>query len=307
MPLDIVYPYKATTDDFDLRYSLRSLANVEHGRVIIAGDKPKITGRNVVHVPVERCKSRYQSSTANIVAAINQADIRGDFIVMHDDIFLLEPWAFTHEHRGTIAQYLAQGGAARNYRDHIEATDFLLRDKGIESPLWFGLHTPTVYDAQRLVAMVEGFVGRKYLLRTLYHNLYPAPSQCVGDVKLYGWPGEVGPVLSISDEVSQDAGFRAWIAERFPAPCRYEIATGGKCLVLGYGETVWSDAHAAGGQFDAVIASPEAAEHRNAQGWAWGDIDAIGRTDEHCERIARIMGFAADQIVFCGRQATEAA
>lgn len=76
----------------------------------------------------------------------------------------------------------------------------------------------------------------------------------------------------------------------------------GKCLVLGYGDTVWIDASAAQGRFDAVIASPEAAEHRNAQGWAWGDISAIGRTDEHCERLARLMGFSDDQIVFCGRQ-----
>lgn len=97
-----------------------------------------------------------------------------------------------------------------------------------------------------------------------------------------------------------------WLAEAYELHKRGGVPAWsgqpGRCMILGYGEMVWSDAHAAGGQFDAVIASPEAAEHRNAQGWAWGDIDAIGRTDEHCERIARIMGFAADQIVFCGRQ-----
>lgn len=97
-----------------------------------------------------------------------------------------------------------------------------------------------------------------------------------------------------------------WLAEAYEMHRKGMVPawTGkqGRCLILGYGETVWSDAHAAGGQFDAVIASPEAAQHQSAPGWAWGDIDAIGRTDEHCERIARIMGFSDDQIVFCGRQ-----
>ncbi len=74
----------------------------------------------------------------------------------------------------------------------------------------------------------------------------------------------------------------------------YRAEGRGRCLVLGYGPTVWADAEAAmrDGPYAAVIASPEAAEH-----WT-GEVFAIARHDRHAERIARMNGF---EPVFCGR------
>lgn len=295
--MDIVYPYKSAPDDFELRYSLRSLVNIPHDKVIVAGDKPLIISKAVQHVPVPRIDDRYQSSTANIVAAIRAADIRGEFMVMHDDIFVLRPWRFRHEHRCTIDEYLKGGQAAGQYRNYIESTRGLLIAKGISDPLWFGLHTPAVYNAQRLVAMVEGFAGHKYLLRTLYYNLLPAPSERRSDVKARLWaePGPDADALSISDDLARGAGFRRWIATRFPDKCRYEIAATGKCLILGYGPSLWADVERAldADEYAAVIASPEAAKH-----WP-GDILAIAHDDEHADRIARSIGF--DEVTWCGR------
>ncbi|MBO9589540.1 hypothetical protein [Devosia sp.] len=295
--MDIVYPYKSAPDDFELRYSMRSLVNIPHDRVIVAGDKPLIISKAVQYVPVRRIDDRYQSSTANIVAAIKAADIRGDFIVMHDDIFALRPWQFRHEHRGAIDEYLRSGSASGSYRAYAESTRDLLSAKRISDPLWFGLHTPTVYNAQRLVAMVEGFAGHQYLLRTLYHNLFTAPAERRDDVKARAWaePIEGRDVLSISDECARSAGFRQWVAARFPDKCRYEIAATGRCLILGYGPTLWRDLDAAldSGEFAAVIASPEAAKH-----WP-GEVLAIANDDEHANRLARSIGF--DEVVWCGR------
>jgi len=76
----------------------------------------------------------------------------------------------------------------------------------------------------------------------------------------------------------------------------------GQCLILGYAPTVWDEAHTANGPFEAVIASPEASAHQEAQGWAWGKVDAVAHTDEHALRIARMMGFGPNQITFCGQQ-----
>lgn len=218
--MDVIYPYKATPGDFDLRYSLRSLVHVPHDRVIVAGDKPGLDG--VLHVPVGRDGNRYASSTANIVAAAEQASDR--FIVMHDDIFLLRPWRFSHEDRGTIDEYLASGGAEGTYRGHAIATRDLLRSLGFDDPLWFGLHTPTVYERDKLLDLVKEFRGKAYLLRTMYHNLHPQPSIRRDDVKVRKWTKDAGrqDVLSISDVVSHDRGFRRFIQERFPEPSPYE-------------------------------------------------------------------------------------
>lgn len=78
----------------------------------------------------------------------------------------------------------------------------------------------------------------------------------------------------------------------------YHRDHGGRCLVLGYAPTVWDDAAVAlkTGTFDAVIASPEAAEH-----WP-GSITAVAESDTHADRLVRMLGF--DEVVFCGRTET---
>lgn len=68
-----------------------------------------------------------------------------------------------------------------------------------------------------------------------------------------------------------------------------------RCLVLGYGPTLWFDLAAAldGQPYAAVIASPEAATH-----WP-GSVLAVADDDAHAERLAAMHGFT--DLVFCGR------
>jgi hypothetical protein len=75
----------------------------------------------------------------------------------------------------------------------------------------------------------------------------------------------------------------------------------GRCLVLGYEETLWADVRAAlkHGPYDAVIASPEAAEH-----WR-GEILAVARDNNEAARIAALHGF--DDVTWCGVTEREAA
>lgn len=222
--MDVVYPYKARPYDLELRFSLRSLRYMDHGQVIIAGDFPGHLGsRHVCYVPVRRVSNRYRSSTENIFTAARLAVKTDKFVVMNDDIFLLEPWTFVHENRGTIEEYLASGQPKGPYREHVERTRDILIAHGVDDPLWFGLHTPTVYERTKLIELVKDFEGERYLLRTLYHNLFPQPSRRRDDVKRREWCDEpTGDVLSISDQCAWLPAFRAWISERFPLPSPYE-------------------------------------------------------------------------------------
>lgn len=219
----IVYPYKATPGDFELRISLRSLVNVQHEGVIIAGDVPRGL-RNVMLIPVEADGTRFARSTANILAAAKSTNA-ATITVMHDDIFLLRPWTFRHENRGTMEEYLASGVASGEYRQHVIETMDILAAHGVKDPLWFGLHTPTVYNRENLVDLIEDFDGQRYLLRTLYHNLHPQPSERREDVKVRGWfrPAADMDVLSISDSCARSVAFRRWITDRFPRKSVYEV------------------------------------------------------------------------------------
>lgn len=74
----------------------------------------------------------------------------------------------------------------------------------------------------------------------------------------------------------------------------YRGARSDRCLVLGYGPTVWDDYLAVTDKrFGAVIASPEAAKF-----WP-GQVLALADDDRHAERLAAMHGFA--DVVVCGR------
>jgi hypothetical protein len=225
---DVVFPYKRSPGDFELRYSLRSLVNVPHSRVIVAGDIPLSMSDDLTKVKNPRSGAdRYMSSTANIFAAMARADVSDEFLVMNDDIFVLQPWTFRHENRGTIRETLADPSVKGAYRERINATAGLLRAQGINNPLFFGLHTPTRYSREKLVELMREFPmpKHKYLLRTLYHNLFPQPSIRRDDVKLKSWSEGVeytGDILSISDNVALLPAFRSWIGQRFPVASAYE-------------------------------------------------------------------------------------
>lgn len=73
----------------------------------------------------------------------------------------------------------------------------------------------------------------------------------------------------------------------------YRGDRGGRCLVLGYGASLWADVEKAVAQpYDAVIASPEAAEH-----WP-GPVMAVANTNHEAIRIGRMHGFA--ELALCG-------
>jgi hypothetical protein len=87
-----------------------------------------------------------------------------------------------------------------------------------------------------------------------------------------------------------DLSFGGWVAAHYrrePQP--------GRCLILGYAPSVWAEAEEAMsiGGFEAVIASPEAAEH-----WP-GPIVGVAQDDAHAERLAKMHGYS--DVTFCGR------
>lgn len=218
---DVVYPYRQTYKDRDLRYSLRSLCNVPHGKVIVAGDKPRLPG--VVHVPVGAMRNRYMSSTANILAALRKVSTP-DVIVMHDDIFVMCPWAYVHQDRGLLSEYLSSNAARGSYGRMLERTHEILQAHGVDDPVFYSLHTPVVYDASKLEALIEEFGSEAASIRTIYWNLHPQPSETADDVKVRKMSSAIGtmPIISTTDELSRSSRWRRWIDRKFPKPSQYE-------------------------------------------------------------------------------------
>lgn len=103
------------------------------------------------------------------------------------------------------------------------------------------------------------------------------------DTRITFFPGNVKPWELLETEDYP------WVTHHYARSPR------GKALLLGYGPNLWEEAEEATLKFDfdAVIASPEAAAH-----WPV-DVLAVARDDRHAERLAHMHGYA--DIVFCGR------
>jgi hypothetical protein len=124
-----------------------------------------------------------------------------------------------------------------------------------------------------------------------------------------GWTDDDGVVsypltLSRTELLPPDArvvmfhGFKKPWARTLPQWVRnhYRRSARGRCLVLGYGQTVWEEAEqalVAGRPFDFVMASPEVAIQ-----WP-GTVDATVFTDEQADAMVAMHDF--DEVVFCGR------
>jgi len=101
------------------------------------------------------------------------------------------------------------------------------------------------------------------------------------------FPGSIKPWELIEDDEP------SWISKHYARSPR------GRALLLGHAQNVWEEAEEAtlNSDFDAVIASPEAAAH-----WPV-DVLAVARDDRHAERLAYLHGYR--ETVFCGRTERE--
>lgn len=68
--MDLLYLVKKTITNEELRYSLRSLSNIKHDKVIIFGDLPDwVNTETVYYIPTEKLPNCYETTTNNIKLA----------------------------------------------------------------------------------------------------------------------------------------------------------------------------------------------------------------------------------------------
>jgi len=89
--MDVFYPLiPSVKDSIELRYSLRSLRNIEFEQVIIAGNLPSWV-KGVVHIPFEdQRKRRIENVIQKILLACREGGSE-DLLIMSDDIYITQP------------------------------------------------------------------------------------------------------------------------------------------------------------------------------------------------------------------------
>lgn len=204
--IDVAYIVRPGNENEELRYSLRSLANVPHGDVWIFGHRPKWVSDAVRHVFLPQrdpMHFKYENNTK----LIEMLSLGGPerFALMNDDFFCVKPtesWP-RPAHRGPLAELAKERDG--NYGKLLRATADLLIESGIAEPLAYTLHKPIVMTRASLqMAYAYGAAnraeGEQVSWRSIYGNLMRLGGPYEDDVKVHANGGmPPGPWVSTND------------------------------------------------------------------------------------------------------------
>ena len=235
--MDILYLLKESAENEELTYSLRTLVNLPHDRVFFAGGCPKNI-KNVIHIPVEQTGTKYDNSTANLIAACQDERLSNNFVLMNDDFFILSRLVNPERELNLDRGYAEDvyNWYARRYPNQtiymigMEKTIKFLQGLGFNRPLSFELHIPMIMNKQNVLKMfcLRGIEKVSPLhKRTLYGNLFMDDTKTVADNKIlkkgiFIAGEEAGKqFLSCSDDGW--SRIKDFVADSFSSPSPYEI------------------------------------------------------------------------------------
>jgi hypothetical protein len=233
--MDIVYIVKEAEKNEALRYSLRSLKNIEHDDVYIIGYKPSWV-KNVIHIErQQRLHTKYQNVTRNIYLASQTESISDDFVYMDDDYYIMrEIDEIYPQHRGDIDSMIKfnEDQGTKIYVKGYTDTRDRLRELGIEYPKSYELHIPIVYNKKKLRDVLElndnyAVNAKIFHIRSFYSNYYNVGGQHMNDVKVH-WPSQdrLNWMLGkryLSSSGDKPQGFLLkYLKELFPDKSQYE-------------------------------------------------------------------------------------
>ena len=223
--MDIVYPLIETKDgNRELLYSLRSLQNIEHGKVFIVGFKPCWV-KNVIHIPCNDPYSQKVNNTIHKLLKVCQDErLSDDFVLMNDDFYILEPTEIKYYHQGTIKEHIARrkkwGHIGSRYCYSLERTSELYpQGKDYE------LHIPFKMNKEKFLSLKFDF-EKPLLFRNQYGNEYK-----VGGIKTEDCKVGLSDLhtirnykyfLSSDDNMIKNKDFMDFLEEKFQKESKFE-------------------------------------------------------------------------------------
>ena len=235
---DILYIVRPGDDNDELRYSLRSLTNLPHGRVWIAGHKPAWL-TNVEHIPTTQPGSKHENATLNLRAALTHPDIPARLVLFNDDFFVMQPTAeMPVLHAGPLKAFCTAYAMAHMPNAHSTAMrdsiDMLAR-LGLDRPLTYSIHYPMPIDTAGMLDTLDRInAERKHIgarahrlhRRSIYGNLhniggqYVASDCKVSDREPRDYTDQ--PFLSTNDASFRTGPVGEHMRAVFPDPSPYE-------------------------------------------------------------------------------------
>jgi hypothetical protein len=216
---DVVYLLRNGDQNEELRYSLRSLTNLPHRRVWLAGFQPSWT-TNVERIPVRQRHGKWDNQQNNLLAACTHPDLSERFVLFNDDFFVVHPiLAVPVLHRGPFSsivdRYRTRGD---EYGRRMRATVDLL---GLDALAYDAIHVPMTFGKTELGGMLDDLPDG-LLFRSVYGNRLAVGGVKHRDVKSRHRIGD-GPFASTSDGAFKRRPAGKALRAMFPSPSPYEV------------------------------------------------------------------------------------
>jgi hypothetical protein len=144
--MDIVYANR-DGDNPELRYSLRTLENIEYDRVWVFGGAPSWLNRDTVEYRHRmQGGSPYSSTRGHIAAACNVAEVSDPFLLWNDDFYAMHPVGRVPiYHRGPLDILLKENAASKTpWAKGLRATAALMEKRGLMDAMSYDVHLPLV-------------------------------------------------------------------------------------------------------------------------------------------------------------------
>lgn len=168
---DVVYVVRPGQNNPALRFSLRSLANLPHGRVFVAGYCPSWV-RNVTAIPVRKLPSKLNAIENNLRHALRHPELADRCVYFNDDFYVMEPVdEVPITHGGPVEGY--KGRQEFKWRMDRTITEFIRQGMRVQFQgmvTYDGIHMPLPLETERAHDIMWGLPSG-CLWRTWYGNV----------------------------------------------------------------------------------------------------------------------------------------
>jgi hypothetical protein len=230
----VLFPVRPGRYNVELRYSLRSLANIPHDGVIVSG-YVATNLRNVQAIHRPQRDGKYANAWGNVYSALTVVD-DDELLLFNDDIYALSAADPTITYtagplNAVIAHKKKQGIGTRHLTNVADVLDGDL--------LAYNLHVPMPINREAMIEVIDKYdvirqAKRHHIidLRTLYGNHVQAGGTVIPDCKVHNGSekefnskiSDLHPYLSTADTAMK--GFTLKFLETmFPDRCEYEGPT----------------------------------------------------------------------------------
>jgi hypothetical protein len=223
-----VYFVKPGDENNELKFSLRSVdKNLDVDDVVIVGSTPSWV-KNVTSIRGNRYANKEWAIKDNLMILAEHPSLPDEVLVMNDDFFLMKPYEYVSEYRGSLRdQFNGLGNRGGWWGTSLGVTLDWLESQGVKEPRSYEIHKPVLMNRTRLAEALHRMepVYPIPQWRTVYGNLHEVEAVVGVDCKV-SKPSATfdknASLLSTEDIAFAQGDVGKFIRSKFRKPSRYE-------------------------------------------------------------------------------------